>query len=139
MNTPGAMAYVGLLDVTRDAADAWFHWAAAIETEGLSAATVREVILGLIGEFVWLRFLECIQSKAYLERGGSLDSPHFRLSEPRDRHLLETQLLQEMPSITKARSPNGILPSSPSPLSFHSTFLERCLHERDTNELPVGD
>jgi|HubBroStandDraft_6_1064221.scaffolds.fasta_scaffold1151035_1 hypothetical protein len=53
-----ATAYIGLMDVTQDAADAWFHWAAAIETEGLYARTVREAILDLVEEFVWFRFLE---------------------------------------------------------------------------------
>jgi len=60
-----AGAYIGLMDVTQDTADAWFHWAAAIETEGLSASTVREAILGLVGEFVCFRFLECLQSQAH--------------------------------------------------------------------------
>jgi hypothetical protein len=53
-----ATAYIGLMDVSQDAADAWFHWAAAIETEGLSARTVHEAILGLVEEFVWFPILE---------------------------------------------------------------------------------
>jgi hypothetical protein len=60
-----AVAYIELKDVSQDAADAWFHWAAAIETEGLSARTVREAILDLVGEFVWFRYLECLQSQAH--------------------------------------------------------------------------
>jgi hypothetical protein len=60
-----AMAYIELLDVSQDTAHAWFHWAAAIETEGLSARTAREAILGLVGEFVWFRYREGLQSQAH--------------------------------------------------------------------------
>jgi hypothetical protein len=60
-----AGAYLGLMDVTQDTAGAWLHWTAAIETEGLSARTVRETILGLVGEFVRFRLLECLQSQAH--------------------------------------------------------------------------
>ena len=60
-----ATAYLGLVDVSQDAGDAWFHWAATIETEGLSASTVHEVILDLIGDFVFLRSLECHKSQAH--------------------------------------------------------------------------
>jgi hypothetical protein len=65
MGQARAGAYIGLMDVTQDTADAWFHWASAIETEGLSARTVRDAILGLVGEFVMLSFLECLQSQAH--------------------------------------------------------------------------
>ena len=57
--------YIGLLDVTQDAADAWYHWAAEISTEDLSVRTVREAILDLVGELVWFRFLECLRSRAH--------------------------------------------------------------------------
>jgi hypothetical protein len=60
-----AVAYLELKDVSQDTAHNWLHWAAAIETEGLSARTVREAILGLVGEFVWFRYLECFQSQAH--------------------------------------------------------------------------
>jgi hypothetical protein len=66
-------AYFQLMDVTKDVADAWFHWAAAIEMEGLSARTVSEVIFGLVGEFVWFRFLERIPSWAPVKVG--LEAP----------------------------------------------------------------
>jgi hypothetical protein len=60
-----AVAYLELKDVSQDTAHAWFHWAAAIETEGLSARTAREAILGLVGEFVWFRYREGLQSQAH--------------------------------------------------------------------------
>ena len=54
-------AYIRLVDVTQEAADAWFLWAGEIETEGLSARTVREAILRLVEEFVWLRLSQAHQ------------------------------------------------------------------------------
>jgi hypothetical protein len=59
-----AVPYFQLNDVSQDTAEAWFDWAVAIEREGLSATTVREAILGLVGEFVWLRWVEGVQSQA---------------------------------------------------------------------------
>jgi hypothetical protein len=61
-----AMAYIGLMDVSQVTADAWFEWAAAIETEGLSAGNARAAILGLVQEFVCVRFFEDVQSRAHL-------------------------------------------------------------------------
>jgi hypothetical protein len=59
-------SYIGLMkDVSQDAADAWFDWAAEISTESLSARTVREVILDFVGELVSCRFLERFQSQAH--------------------------------------------------------------------------
>jgi len=60
-----AVPYLELVDVNQDAADAWYHWAAEISIEGLSARTVREVIIDLVGELVWFRFLECRKSQAH--------------------------------------------------------------------------
>ena len=59
------MAYIELMDVSQDTAHAWFDWAAAIEMEGLSAGTARAAILGLIQEFVWVRYFEDVQSHSH--------------------------------------------------------------------------
>jgi hypothetical protein len=56
-----AAAYSGLMNVTEDAADAWYDWAAAISTESLSAGTVRQIILDFVGELYSFRFLEGFQ------------------------------------------------------------------------------
>jgi hypothetical protein len=60
-----AMAYIELLDASQDTAHAWFDWAAAIEREGLSAGNARAAILGLVQEFVWVRYFEGVQSQAH--------------------------------------------------------------------------
>jgi hypothetical protein len=60
-----AMAYIELLKASQDTAHAWFDWAAVIEREGLSAGNARAAILGLVQEFVWVRYFEGVQSKAH--------------------------------------------------------------------------
>jgi hypothetical protein len=60
-----AMAYIELLDASQDTAHAWFDWAAAIEREGLSAGNARAAILGLVQEFMWVRYFEGVQSQAH--------------------------------------------------------------------------
>jgi hypothetical protein len=51
--------YLALMKhVSKEAAGAWYDWAAEIATESLSATTVREVIVDFIQKLVRLRFLE---------------------------------------------------------------------------------
>jgi hypothetical protein len=42
-------------DVSLDAANAWFDWAAEISTESLSVKTVREIVLEFVGELFSFR------------------------------------------------------------------------------------
>jgi hypothetical protein len=42
-------------DVSLDAANAWFDWAAEISTESSSVKTVREIVLEFVGELFSFR------------------------------------------------------------------------------------
>jgi hypothetical protein len=60
-----ATAFIKLMDVSQVTASAWLLWAAAIEAEGLSAGNARAAILGLVQEFVRVRFFEDVLSQAH--------------------------------------------------------------------------
>jgi hypothetical protein len=119
-----AVAYLELKDVSQDTAHNWLHWAAAIETEGCLRGPCAKPSLDWLGSSCGFGTLNAFSHRPTSE----VDLRHLRL---------ETQcfgkVVYETPRIERDLAPTAIA-------AFRRQFLIlRGIHERVTNELPVGD